>query len=141
MQILPGDHNFESMHPDPDIFGMQLDCSEVDRHVTYFEQLEKIMPSCQQHSLPKLIKECLHNTASERPTSEQLVTRLEGIRVEVEGPYRKLAKVDALRQVMIAKAMRKDLNDDYKTKDQKIHQFEVSVQLIAESNMYPRSII
>ena len=52
------------------------------------------------------MKDCLHNVPSRRPTAEQLVTSLEGMKGEVEGAYGELATVDAVRQVMTVKALK-----------------------------------
>ena len=52
------------------------------------------------------MKHCLHNVPSWRPSAEQLVTSLEGIKGEVKGAYGELATVDAVRQVMTVKALR-----------------------------------
>ena len=38
-------------------------------------------------ALVELVRECLHNDPRERPSSEQLLTRLQGVRGEVEGEY------------------------------------------------------
>ena len=55
------------------------------------------------------------------------------MRSDIEGPYKKLARVDALRQVMIVKAMREDMADDFKAKEKKIRQLEVMKNLPLKS--------
>lgn len=37
--------------------------------------------------LVQLVKQCLHNAPRGRPTTEELLTRLQGMRREVEGEY------------------------------------------------------
>ena len=54
----------------------------------------------------EMIKQCLDNVPQERPTTERLVTVLEGMREDVEGPCGKLATVDAVRQVMTVRALK-----------------------------------
>ena len=38
-------------------------------------------------ALVQLVKKCLHNVARERPSTEVLLTGLQGMREEVEGEY------------------------------------------------------
>ena len=80
--------------------------SEVERRGQYFEQLEDLLPGGIRQVLVQLIKNCLHNDPSRRPTAEQLVTSLEEMKGEVEGAYGELAIVDAVRQVMTVKALK-----------------------------------
>ena len=132
IQIFSGD-NFEPRHSEPDNSRRNIDHdSEVDRRVTYFEKLEETMSGGREHPLLKLTRDCLHNTPSERPTAERLVAVLEKVRTDIDGPYRKLAIVDALRQVMIMKVMKEDMADIFKGKEEKIRQLEVSFQLTRE---------
>lgn len=72
--------------------------SEVERRQAYFEQLEGKV-------LIPLIETCLHNDSSQRPTAEQLVTQLEEVKGDIEGPYGELATMDAARQVKTMKAL------------------------------------
>ena len=80
--------------------------SEVERRGQYFEQLEDLLPGRIRQVLVLLIKNCLHNDPSQRPTAEQLVTSLEEMKGEVEGAYGELATVDAVRQVRTMKALK-----------------------------------
>ncbi len=47
--------------------------------------------------LVQLVKQCLHNVPRERPSTEALLTRLQGMRVEVEGKYGSPIKLDMVR--------------------------------------------
>ena len=38
-------------------------------------------------ALVELVKQCLHNAPQDRPTAEELLSRLQGMREEVEGEY------------------------------------------------------
>ena len=38
-------------------------------------------------ALAELVKQCLHNVPYERPNAEELLTRLQGMRAEIEGGY------------------------------------------------------
>ncbi len=60
--------------------------SEVERRGMYIELLESEF--CVDHpGLVELVKQCLHNDRRERPSTEDLLTRLQGMRMEVEGQY------------------------------------------------------
>ena len=74
--------------------------SEVERRQNYFDMLSFGM----QHPYVQLTKDCLHNCPSRRPTAEQLVATLEGMRSDIEGPYGPVARADAVRQVVMMKA-------------------------------------
>jgi hypothetical protein len=80
-----------------------------------------------------LIKTCLHNDPSQRPTAEQLVTALEEVKGDIEGPCGELATMDAARQVKTTMALKKEKLNQLATKDQEIqqlqHQLEVNSRL------------
>ena len=59
-----------------------------------------------QHPCIALTKQCLHNTPLRRPTAEQLLATLEGMRADIEGPYGAIARADAVRQVVMMKTLR-----------------------------------
>ena len=53
-----------------------------------------------------MVKQCLQNAPSRRPTTEQLVTDLERVKADVEGAYGELGKLDAVRQVVTMKTLK-----------------------------------
>ena len=57
----------------------------MERREEYIEILERRVGNYPY--LIEMVKQCLHNDPSERPRTEELLTRLQGIRVEVEGQY------------------------------------------------------
>ena len=59
-----------------------------------------------QHPCVQMTKQCLHNSPSRRPTAEQLVATLEGMKADIEGPYGAVARADAVRQVVMMKTLR-----------------------------------
>ena len=64
--------------------------------------------------LVQLIKQCLHNAPAERPATEEVLEKLQRMRVEVEGGYgNSLVKLD-LNKVLISKEM--------KSKDKRIEE-------------------
>ena len=66
--------------------------SEVERREKYFDQL-------QEGTFARMIRDCLHNDSSMRPTAEELNTLLEEMKGEIEGPDGEIAKLDAVRYV------------------------------------------
>ena len=104
VQVFPGDL-FEPNYTNPDNPDQLVARSEVERRAEYFDLLDGRMLG-RQHPCVQLTKECLHNTPSRQPTAEQLVTTLEGMRADIEGPYGAVAKADAVRQVVLMKTLR-----------------------------------
>ena len=78
----------------------------MKRREQYFDRLEDLLPGGIRQTLVQLIKDCLHNFPSRRPTAEGLVTSLEEMKGEVEGGYGELATVDAVRQVRTVKTLK-----------------------------------
>ena len=59
--------------------------------------------------LVELVKQCLHNAPRERPSTEQLLTRLQGMRVEVEREYGDSSiKLDVVRLRLAKEVKAKD---------------------------------
>ena len=54
-----------------------------------------------------VVKQCLENIPEERPTAEQLVRVLEGLKGDIEGTCGELTIVDAVRQVKTAMTLKK----------------------------------
>ena len=114
MQVFPGDLLSSTCYSD-DGAGMLIARSEVERRSAYFEHLE-------EGEISELIKSCLHNDPSRRPAAEQLVRVLVYMKANVEGPDGALAKMDAVRQVMIVREerLREAVNDDSINEDQQV---------------------
>lgn len=98
IQLFPGDL-MEPNYADPDNPEQLMARTEVERRQPYFDQLEG-------KTLVSLIKTCLHNSPSRRPTAGQLVGALKEARETIEGPYGELAIVDAVRYVRTTKALK-----------------------------------
>ena len=124
--MFPGNllqHNYA----DPDNPDRLVGRSEVERRGEYFEQLEDLLPGGIRHTFVhtfvQLTKNCLRNSPSQRPTAEQLVTALQEMKADIEGPYGEFAKVDAVRQVKLVKAFKqskKETVDELTAKDEEI---------------------
>lgn len=119
---------------DPENHERLLARSEVQRRQNYIEQLGNKFPSGEQHAFVQLIRRCLHNDNNLRPTSEQLLTSLETLRSDIEGPYGDVARADAVGQVVMIRALKKrDLELMAKTnesaiKDDEIHQMQQELE-------------
>ena len=85
MQTFPGDL-LPSTYPNPDNYWEVIGRTEVERRGVSIESLESQIGE-KHPTLVELVKQCLHNVPHERPSTEELLTRLQGMRVEVEGEY------------------------------------------------------
>ncbi len=93
--------------------------NELERRGQYIEILESRLNSLHP-ALVQLIKQCLHNAPRQRPSTEELLTRLQEMRAEVEGEYGgSPVRLDLVR-LRLAK--------EVKVKDRRIH--ELTHQLV-----------
>ena len=91
--------------------------TELERRETYIELLEAHIGAVRPAvALVQLVKQCLHNIPEQRPSTEELLTRLQGMRGQVEGEYGGPIKLDLVR-VRLAKEM--------KEKDRRIEELQV----------------
>ena len=106
--------------------------NEVEQRQLYFEQLK-------EEALALLIKSCLHNSLSRRPTAEQVVRALEEARATIEGAYGELATVDAVRQVKTVKALKsrsEDKVNELAAKDEQIQQLQQQLAVRSQAYAY-----
>ena len=99
----------------------------MDRRGNYFERLERKLQESAGYPLVGVVKQCLDNVPEERPTAEQLVTVLEGLKGDIEGPCGELTTVDALRQVKTAMALKeksRESVDELTAKEEEIQQLQ-----------------
>ena len=107
----------------------------------YFDQLEDLLPApggVRRH-LVQMIKDCLRNDPTQRPTAEQLVTALEGMKGATEGGYGELATVDAVRQVRTMKALKsrsEDKVNELAAKDEEIQQLQQQLEVRPTQKKY-----
>ena len=78
-----------------------------------------------------VVKQCLENIPEERPTAEQLVRVLEGLKEEIEGPCGEMMTVDAVRQVRMSMALKKskDNADKLSEKEEEIQQLQQQLEV------------
>ena len=53
----------------------------------------------------QLVKCCLKNTASQRPTAEDVLRSLDEMKPVIDGPCGEVARADAVRQVVMMRAI------------------------------------
>ena len=104
--MFPGDL-LEPNYSDPENRHRLLGRSEVERRGKYIEQLDNQMPRPQggQHPFVQLVNRCLQNEPSDRPTSEELIESLEEMKTGIEGACGDVARIDAVRQVVMMRAI------------------------------------
>ena len=90
-QVFPGSL-FPSTYPDPQNPDRLLARSEVERRRNYIQPLHGQLG--EEHPLVQLVHQCLHNTPARRPSAEELLQLLEGMRAQIEGPYGQLVNVN-----------------------------------------------
>ena len=71
--------------------------TEVERRGEYIQILHQQLGD--QHPLVQLVKQCFHNTPSRRPSTRELLQRLENMRAQIEDPYEHLTKLEAMRML------------------------------------------
>ena len=133
--MFPGDL-LESTYNDPENCQRLLGRSEVKRRGQYIEQLDYQLPRPQggQHPFVQLVKRCLQNEPSDRPTSEELIISLEEMKTDVEGPCGDVARIDAVRQVLMMRAVLgreaevREKTDEAAAKDEEIHQLQQELE-------------
>ena len=84
-----------------------------------------------------MIKDCLRNAPAQRPTAEQLVTALEGMKGAIEGGYGELATMDAARQVKTALVLKKKSRvkvDELTARDEQIQQLQIQLAVRTDNN-------
>ena len=125
-QIFPGDL-LEPTYSDPDNQENLLARSEVDRRQVYIDQLETTLPNGGRHPLVQLVKRCLKNTASQRPMAEDVLRSLEEMKPVMDGPCGEVARIDAVRQVVMMRAILgretevRRKTDESAAKDEELH--------------------
>ena len=129
--MFPGDL-LEHNYPDPNNSRQLLARSEVDRRGNYIEHLERKLLESAGYPLVGVVKQCLENIAEERPTAEQLVRVLEGLKEDIEGTCGELTIVDAVRQVKTAMAFKKKSRekvDELTAKEEEIQQLQQQLEV------------
>ena len=99
--------------------------SELERRERYIEVLDG-GASLLHPALIQLVKQCLHNAPHERPTTDELLARLQGMKVEVEGEY----GGSPIRLDMVRMRLAKEA----KIKDRRIEEL---IQEQASLNLHP----
>ena len=80
----------------------------MERRGVYIELLESPVYTTFHPALVELVKQCLDNEPEERPSTEELLTRLQRMRAEVEGEYGGPFKLDLVRLKLAREVKEKD---------------------------------
>ena len=94
MQVFPGDllpHNY----PDPENRRRLIGRSELERRGDYIDQLHQQLG--ERHPMVQLVEQCLDNDPDYRPSSEDVLQRLEGMRSQIRDPYQGLTRVEMVK--------------------------------------------
>ena len=97
--------------------------SEVERRGVYFEQLENSLLRGEQHPFVRLVKQCLHNTPSQRPTTDVLLRNLKEMTTEIKGPD---DLYDVMKQGWMSRLMQSE--SEVKRKDRKIRRLQQELE-------------
>ena len=94
-----------------------LSRSEVERREQQFQYLQTQvgLPNGMKNPAVSMILQCLDNNLSQRPTAQQLITMLEKIRVDTEGPHGDIVRMDAIRHVVTMRKLHK-MNVEFKVR-------------------------
>ena len=128
MQVFPG-NLLEPNYVNPNNSDHLVPRSEVERRRGHFELLEGTMLGG-HHPCVLMTKQCLHNSPSRRPTAEQLVATLEGMRADIEGLCGAVARAETVRQVVMMKTLKeseikvRDKTNELKRKDTHIQELQ-----------------
>ena len=106
MQKFPGDL-LPGTFTNPDNVEEVQARNELERRGQYIEILESRINSIHP-ALVQLVKQCLHNDHNERPSTVELLTRLQGMRIQVEGEYGGPVKLDMVRVRLAKEVKEKD---------------------------------
>lgn len=101
--------------------------TEVERRERYFTLLEG-RGLGNQHPLVEMVRCCLDNQPSVRPTSGQLVTVLEGMRVNIDGPLGDVARISVMQQIASMRAIR-ERDAEIRAKNEEIEQLRQQMQV------------
>ena len=105
--------------------------SELERRGRYVELLESLINPLHP-ALVQLVKQCLHNVPSQRPSTDELLATLQRMKAEVEGEYGGPMRLDMVR-VRLAK--------EVKLKDRRIGeltQLQVSIIIMYKGEVLTR---
>ena len=135
IQVFPGDL-LEPTYTDPEHQGRLLARSEEERRGQYIEQLDYQLPRSQneQHPFVQLVKRCLKNEPSDRPTAQEMITALEDMKADIDGPYGEVARADAVRQVVMMRTLKRretevrEKTDESAAKDEEIHCLQLELE-------------
>ena len=96
MQVFPGTL-LQYTYRDPENPRRRLARTEVQRRDEYIKLLHQQLG--EQHPIVLLVKQCLDDEPSERPSAQELLQQLEDVRSQIEDPYQHLTKLEEMRML------------------------------------------
>ncbi len=113
-QKFPGDL-LSRTYSNPDNSGEVRVRNELERRGKYIA----ILDSCLYHPLVELVKQCLQDDPRDRPGTEELLVRLQGMRVAVEVEYGGIP--------ITLDVVRLKLSKELKAKERRIEEQQVTI--------------
>lgn len=107
LQVFPVDL-LESTYPNPNDADIVLARSEVERRQRYFDILNKEILASKHSSLTWMVKRCLQNAPSRRPTMEEIAVELQRVKTDLEdvsGSTVYIPRADAVKQITLSMEM------------------------------------
>ena len=85
------------IRPDPQKRGHLVGLTEIERRGKYIDQLHQMFG--EKHHIAQLVKQCLDNDPSCRPSASAALQQLEGVRSEMKDPYQHFTKLDMIKLI------------------------------------------
>ena len=114
-------------YPDPGDPDHLLGRTEVERRGEYIQLLHQQLGD--EHPLVQLVKHCLHNTPSRRPSTRELLQRLENMRPQIVDPYEHLTKLEAMRILREKDAALREKDAALREKDMEMEDLRIQAQV------------
>ena len=123
-QVFPGEL-LQYTYSDPKNPKHRLARTEVQRRCEYIKLLHQQLG--EQHPLVLLVKQCLDDEPSERPSAQEMLQQLEGMRAQID-PYQHLTKLEAMRILREKDAQLKEKDIALREKDAAVREKDAALR-------------